>query len=103
MVSSACVKNLSFIKIHPLAELAYWHDLNNNPDQTIWSANGGQVNVYEKVFGCGAGELAGGGYLMTEMSPMENAAGENPGRHFSVPIMAGSLLGKDNCFNINAE
>ena len=85
-----------------LAELEYWRDLNNDPAQTLWSADGGMVNVYEKVFGCGAGGLVVPHtnslgqvyqYLMVEMSPMEHASVENPERTFSMPIMAGALLG----------
>ena len=37
------------------AELAYWEDLDNDPNEMLFNAYGGQSKVHGKVFGCGAG------------------------------------------------
>lgn len=78
-------------------ELAYWADINNDPQETLFNAQGGQSNVYDKVFGCGAGYGMTnhnghyGSYISIHMSVPEKVSTFNPDRIFNVPIMAGSL------------
>lgn len=66
-----------------LAELSYWSDINNDEDQAIWMQDGGLVNVFGKVFGCGAGSDIGG--------YRANAINNNNYKTFSPPLMAGFL------------
>ena len=67
-----------------LAELSYWEDIDTNPNQKIWSATGGDVNIHDKVFGCGAGSVLNNGYIPLGIN-------NNPDSTFSGPIMAGFL------------
>ena len=64
--------------------MAYWADIDTDPNQQMWTLDGGSVNIHGKVFGTDGGGSVTNGYTSNKIT-------SNPDKIFSTHIMAGFL------------